>query len=105
VLSELGHLSAKTGDRLRHVVMHAKLPEMSRERQKLIQLVTIMTQYTMQMSSNDCGGLSEYVAFFSALREVFAIGEQRKELSSELRDVLSLGVASLPRVTAFARLS
>jgi len=44
-----------------------------------------MIQYTLQMSSEDCGGLSEYVSFFSALREVFAIADQRKELSSELR--------------------
>ncbi len=44
-----------------------------------------MMQYTLQMSSEDCGGLTEYVTFFSALREVFSIADQRKELSLELR--------------------
>lgn len=44
-----------------------------------------MLQYTLQMSSEDCGGLTEYVEFFSNLRDVFSIADQRKELSSELR--------------------
>lgn len=44
-----------------------------------------MLQYTLQMSSEDSGGLTEYVEFFSNLREVFSIADQRKELTSELR--------------------
>jgi hypothetical protein len=90
VLSELAHLSAKSGDRIRRIILESHIAEISRERKSLVQLVSIMIQYTLQMSSEDCGGLSEYVSFFSSLREVFSIADQRKELSSELRDVLQL---------------
>lgn len=61
-----------------------------------------MTRYTLQMSSDDCGGLSEYLEFFSSLRKVcthtfaslisqiFRIKEQRAELRDEIQDVLAL---------------
>ena len=49
-----------------------------------------MARYTMQMSSDDCGGMSDYVEFFTACRKVFKIKETRKELQTELTDVLRL---------------
>jgi len=49
-----------------------------------------MTRYTLQMSNDDCGGLSEYIEFFSSLRQVFRIRKQREELRDEIQDVLSL---------------
>lgn len=49
-----------------------------------------MARYTLQMSSDDCGGLSDYVEFFAACRKVFKIRQTRKELQSELTDVLRL---------------
>jgi hypothetical protein len=42
------------------------------------------------MSSDDCGGLLDYFEFFTASRKVFAIDEQRQELSSELHEVLAI---------------
>jgi len=59
-------------------------------RDNLFQLATLMTRYTLQMSSDDCGGLSEYLEFFSALRKIFRIREQRSELRDEIQDVLAL---------------
>jgi len=49
-----------------------------------------MTRFTLQMGSDNCGGLSEYVDFFTALRKIFRIKSQRKELREEIQDVLSL---------------
>lgn len=69
VLLELSNLSAASGQLLRQVT-HASLQEMSRYRKQLIELATLMTRYTLQMSSDDCGGLSEYVEFFTAMRDV-----------------------------------
>jgi len=52
--------------------------------------MALMTRYTLQMSSDDCGGLTEYVEFFKAQRKVFSIKSQRKEISTEVRDVYHL---------------
>eukprot|EP01127_Copromyxa_protea_P019256 TRINITY_DN6203_c0_g1_i1.p2 TRINITY_DN6203_c0_g1~~TRINITY_DN6203_c0_g1_i1.p2 ORF type:complete len:181 (-),score=44.12 TRINITY_DN6203_c0_g1_i1:12-554(-) len=49
-----------------------------------------MTAYTLQMSSDDCGGLIEYYEYFTACRKVFAIESQRQELSSEFHGVLAV---------------
>lgn len=72
MLLELSNLSAASGQLLRQVT-HASLQEMSRYRKQLIELATLMTRYTLQMSSDDCGGLSEYVEFFTAMRDVCAL--------------------------------
>jgi hypothetical protein len=63
---------------------------MVKGRRDLLELVTIMARYTMQMSSDDCGGMSDYVEFFTACRNVFNIKETRKELQTELTEVLRL---------------
>jgi hypothetical protein len=49
-----------------------------------------MTRFTLQMGSDNCGGLTEYVNFFTALRKIYRIKQQRKELREEIQDVLSL---------------
>lgn len=70
-------------------------------RSKLRDLSSRMVRYTLSMSSNDCGGITEYsgnernessndLEFFTSLREVFGISELRDELSNELKDVLAL---------------
>jgi len=56
----------------------------------LISLATVITRYTLQMYSDDCGGLYKYAELFSALRETFGIKQQRQELAVEIRDVLKL---------------
>jgi len=63
---------------------------MANERKKLLSLMALMTRYTLQMASDDCGGLSEYCEFFSKQRKIFSINGQRKELSQEVRDVYNL---------------
>jgi len=42
------------------------------------------------MSSNDCGGGSEYSEFFTTIRKIVGIPEVREELSAELKDVLAV---------------
>jgi len=59
-------------------------------REKLRELSSRLVRYTISMSTNDCGGISEYSEFFGGLREVFSIPELRVELSGELKDVLAL---------------
>jgi len=58
-------------------ILHARkkkiLPEMAKLRTELGSLAALMTRYTLQMSSDDCGGLSEYVEFFSSLRGVCSV--------------------------------
>ena len=54
------------------------------------ELAALMVRYTLSMSSNDCGGSSEFTEFFTTLRRVFGIPELRAELSSELKDVLAV---------------
>ena len=36
-----------------------------------------MVRYTLSMSSNDCGGSSEYTEFFTTLRRVFGINKEK----------------------------
>lgn len=50
----------------------------------------LVTCYTLQLSSDDCGGHTEYIEFFSALRRVFRVLEQRRELEHEIEDILKL---------------
>jgi len=91
VLLELSNLSAVSGDVLKMVGLRASsLKEMAQKRQELVSLATLITRYTLQMYSDDCGGLVKYFEFFSALRETFGIRHQRQELASEIRDVLKL---------------
>jgi len=42
------------------------------------------------MSTDDCGGLPEYMEYFSAIRTGLGIKHHRKELRKEIQDVLSL---------------
>lgn len=49
-------------------------------RSRLRRLAGVMMRYTLSMSSDDCGGLSEYSEFFTALRECFGIPQTRAEI-------------------------
>jgi hypothetical protein len=66
------------------------LEQMKASRNKLRNLASLMIQYTLSMSSNDCGGTSEYSEFFTALRQCYYIPELREELSTELMNVLAV---------------
>lgn len=52
------------------------LAELRGLRRELLSLATLMTRFTLQMSNDDCGGLSEYIEFFTYLRKV---RKQRKK--------------------------
>jgi len=90
VLYELSDLAASQAEALKIVTSDINFQEMKQSRQKLRELAAIMARYTLSMSSDDCGGSSEYAEFFTTLRNVFGIKLLRDELSQELKDVLAV---------------
>jgi len=90
ILAELSNLTSTAGEHLELICSKATLSDMAKERKKLLSLMALMTRYTLQMSSDDCGGLSDYVEYFVAQRKVFSINKQREELTQEVRDVYNL---------------
>lgn len=117
ILLELSNISAFAGSLLKSISsvredtnFEEGLKHISEMRNTLGSIAALMTRYTLQMSSDDCGGLSEYVEFFSALRNIFGIRKQRNELREEIQDVLALVESSyieeqriLNQLSAFAR--
>jgi len=71
ILSQLAKLSAITGNQLRWITGKASVKEMVRGRRELLSHVALVTQYTLQMSTDDCGGYTEYVQFFVSARKVY----------------------------------
>jgi hypothetical protein len=69
VLLELSNLSSDAAKLLKGI-QTTSLTHMYNSRMALIALATLISRYTLQMSSDDCGGLPEYVEFFGALRKV-----------------------------------
>jgi len=97
ILLELSNISAYAGSLLKNISLAQEelnfdesLKEISSLRNRLGSIAALMIRYTLQMSSDDCGGLSEYVEFFSTLRNIFGIRNQRNELREEIQDVLAL---------------
>jgi len=91
VLLELSNLSADYGKLLKLL----ETPEifklnLSETRKELFSLATLLTRYTIEMSPDDCGGLSEYADFFTTFRSIFGIWSHRNELREEIQDVLAL---------------
>lgn len=77
ILLELSNVSAHAGTLLKRITVHEEVGEFGQSKEEIVNLrkdleslATLMTRYTLQMSSDDCGGLSEYVDFLSALRKV-----------------------------------
>jgi len=90
VLYELSDLAASQAEALKLVSSEFNFQEMKQSRQRLRELAAIMARYTLSMSSDDCGGSSEYAEFFTTLRNVFGVRYLRDELSQELKDVLAV---------------
>ena len=91
VLFEISDLAASQADNVKLVALeNANFDEIKASRQRLRELAALMVRYTLSMSSNDCGGNSDYSEFFTAVRRVFNIHELRAELSAELKDVLAV---------------
>lgn len=89
VLYELSDVAAFQAETLQFT-NEVNLEEMKNWRNKLRHLASLVVRYTLAMSSNDCGGTSEYSDFFTNLRSVFGIQALREELSNELKDVLAV---------------
>jgi glutaredoxin len=87
VFEELSDLAATQAENLS---IDSNFEQMQRQRNRLRNLASVMTRYTVSMSSSDCGGTTEYSEFFISLREVYGIPELRDELSTELKDVLAV---------------
>lgn len=87
VFEELSDLAANQAE---YFVKDASFEQVQASRNQLRSLASIMTRYTLSMSSNDCGGTSEYSEFFTTLRQVYGIPDLRTELSGELKDVLAV---------------
>ncbi len=113
VLYELSELAALQAEHLKLFSAEANFEEIKTSRQKLRELAALMVRYTLSMSSNDCGGTSDYSEFFTTMRQVYlfnlvlsrsisdkgssllivfiyGIPELRAELSAELKDVLAV---------------
>lgn len=90
MLKLLSTLSAESGYLLRKIRESHTLSDIAYYRKSLFNLAVLMTRYTIEMSSDDCGGLDDYNEYFSKLRKVFNIREQRVELREEIHDVLTL---------------
>lgn len=87
VLSELGYLSMGQADMLR---TDTSFDEMEKYRFQLRELAAMMVRYTLSMSSDDCGGRSEYAHFFSDLRHVLGTPSAKQEIREQIDDVLAI---------------
>lgn len=66
------------------------MKEIEISRVQMKELATLVARFTISMSSDDCGGGSEYSEFFSTIRQTFGIPHQRAELREELQDTFAL---------------
>jgi len=89
VLYELSDMAAAQAETL-NFDEASNFAQIKNSRNTLRNLASLMVRYTLGMSSNECGGTSEYSDFFTSLREVFGVPELRDELSNELKDVLAV---------------
>ncbi|KAL6054699.1 X8 domain-containing protein, variant 2 [Balamuthia mandrillaris] len=89
VLLELSNLAAYQAENLK-LESETGFEGLKAYRTQLRDLATLMLRYSLGMSSDDCGGLSEYAHFFSTLRKVYGIPAYRMELSEEIRGVLGI---------------
>jgi hypothetical protein len=78
-LQEISHLTALEADGL-GLQLPTNVEEIQTMRGRMRGLAAVMMRYTLSMSSDDCGGLSEYSEYFTALRECFGVTRQRAEI-------------------------
>jgi len=92
VLAELSHLSATAAEHLglESIMMGDTLEKLEKNRTQLRYLAVLLINYSLGMSSDDCGGLSEYSDFFATMRQVLRIPETRQEIREEIHDVLGI---------------
>jgi len=90
VLEELSTVAASRADNMKLEPDKASIYEMEMSRKHMKELATLVARFTISMSSDDCGGQSEYSEFFTTIRKVFGIPRQRAELREELQDTLAL---------------
>lgn len=93
VLAERGALSALAAEVQGRVgeVGASRDPESARAaRDALTGSVERLVQYSVAVSTEECGGLADHEAFYRALRTVHGIREQRAELRAEVAEVFGL---------------
>eukprot|EP01125_Pyxidicula_operculata_P017420 TRINITY_DN6104_c0_g1_i1.p1 TRINITY_DN6104_c0_g1~~TRINITY_DN6104_c0_g1_i1.p1 ORF type:complete len:582 (+),score=120.97 TRINITY_DN6104_c0_g1_i1:389-2134(+) len=92
ILLELSNMSSNSAELLKIIAKKGEnsLGDIVKIRNDLFSMAVMMTRYTIQMGSHDCGGLSDYVEFFSSLRSIFRIRQRRHELRADIQDVLAL---------------
>eukprot|EP01117_Protostelium_nocturnum_P004568 TRINITY_DN1645_c0_g2_i3.p1 TRINITY_DN1645_c0_g2~~TRINITY_DN1645_c0_g2_i3.p1 ORF type:complete len:545 (+),score=186.27 TRINITY_DN1645_c0_g2_i3:29-1636(+) len=90
VFLELSDMAAANAERLQIVAESTFDNNIKGIRDQLRELSSRLVRYTISMSTNDCGGISEYSEFFGSLRDSFGIPALRKEISGELKDFLAL---------------
>jgi len=90
VLEELSTLAATYADKMQLEWEKASIQEIEQSRKQMKELATLVARFTISMSSDDCGGQSEYSEFFTTVRQTFGIAHQRAELREELQDTFAL---------------
>jgi hypothetical protein len=90
VLEELSTLAASYADFIQLDMESSSMKEIESSRAQMKELATLVARFTISMSSDDCGGQSEYSEFFSTIRQTFGIPHQRAELREELQDTFAL---------------
>ncbi|GAM19243.1 hypothetical protein SAMD00019534_024180 [Acytostelium subglobosum LB1] len=90
VLEELSTMASLQAENMKLEIERTNLEELATSRRQLRELATLVARFTISMSSDDCGGQSEFSEFFLTMRQVFGIPSQRKELREELEDTLAL---------------
>jgi hypothetical protein len=66
------------------------LPDKDMVRRELTALAMMLAKYSSSMSSDDCGGRTEFREFFAAVRRAYGVGLLKSELRSDLRDTLTM---------------
>eukprot|EP01087_Luapelamoeba_hula_P023302 TRINITY_DN8547_c0_g1_i2.p1 TRINITY_DN8547_c0_g1~~TRINITY_DN8547_c0_g1_i2.p1 ORF type:complete len:800 (-),score=189.59 TRINITY_DN8547_c0_g1_i2:79-2478(-) len=89
VLYELANLSSKQADVLT-IDSNISMSHMERNRLQLRSLATTMVRYTLSMSSDECGGCSEYSQFFSTIRKVLNIPKAKNEIRKQIDDMFAI---------------
>jgi hypothetical protein len=71
--------------------------DLGRMRDELFDLARQISRYSLAMASEDCGGLSDYVAYFKALRTVLSTGARLAETRALVAELLGLVEAAHAR--------
>jgi hypothetical protein len=86
----LRRISAEAAGHMARLERDGDVSAVKKLRAPLLETGMRMARYTVTLSSDDCGGLSDYADFFEAARAVHGVAAQRQELRAELTELLAL---------------